>query len=172
MIFLKNSSEVIKSCEEKDGKIYVSTELTSAFSEELVTADGYTYNKGEFMTVDYILDAKTKVILSDKTMLVASDGTKREYAVFTVEYNVTRPELAQTMYEHATAKENLRTLTIITDPDTASEKTFTIKVPKGDAVQPYPADGYQTMFTDRTCTEKVTSMDRNADGTVYMVKGK
>ena len=170
MIFLKNSSEVIKSCEEKDGKIYVSTELTSAFSEELVTADGYTYNKGEFMTVDYILDAKTKVILSDKTMLVASDGTKREYAVFTVEYNVTRPELAQTMYEHATAKENLRTLTIITDPDTASEKTFTIKVRKVTRTA-LSGSGYKPCLRIAPAQKKLPRGSQcRRHG--YMVKGK
>ena len=173
IVFSIADTETIKSCEEKDGKLYVTTELSAEQSVELVAKDGYTCGAGEHLRVEYVLDAKTSTVLSNKTFLVAEDGAKRDYCTFTVEYNAAKPEQAQAMYELATATENLRTLTIITDPDTASEQSFSIRLPKGDAVQPYPAEGYQTMFTDRACTEPLTTaVDRNTDCTLYMKKGQ
>ncbi|MFR5149757.1 MAG: hypothetical protein ACLTER_09695 [Ruminococcus sp.] len=35
------------------------------------------------------------------------------------------------MYEHSTAIENLRQVTLTTDPDTENEETFSVQVPKG-----------------------------------------
>ena len=100
-------------------------------------------------------------------------GSTRPYVTATIEYDVERPELAQTMYEHSTAIENLRQVTLTTDPDTENEETFSVQVPKGDGVVIYLPEGYDGIFTDRACTkEEESPIDRNADATLYMAKGK
>ena len=173
LVFEADPEETIKSCEKKDGKLYVSTELTAKRSEELVTNEGYTYNDGEYLTSIYILDAKTKEIQSFSEVLNAADGTTCPYVEVTAEYGTERPAMAQELYEHSTTKENLRTVTIITDPDTDTEQSNTVQLPKGDRVLAYFPDGYDTLFTDRDCTEEATDIDYNADETVlYMAKGK
>ena len=129
VIFSSSAAETITSCEEKDGKIYVSSDASPEDTEKQVTA--------------------------------------------TIEYDVERPELAQTMYEHSTAIENLRQVTLTTDPDTENEETFSVQVPKGDGVVIYLPEGYDGIFTDRACTkEEESPIDRNADATLYMAKGK
>ena len=121
----------------------------------------------------YVLDAETFTLLSLDETLVAPDGSTRPYVTATIEYDVERPELAQTMYEHSTAIENLRQVTLTTDPDTENEETFSVQVPKGDGVVIYLPEGYDGIFTDRACTkEEESPIDRNADATLYMAKGK
>ena len=53
------------------------------------------------------------------------------------------------MYEHSTAIENLRQVTLTTDPDTENEETFSVQVPKGDGVVIYLPEGYDGIFTDQ-----------------------
>ena len=140
VIFSSSAAETITSCEEKDGKIYVSSDASPEDTEKQVTGEGFPYNEGEY---------------------------------FITEYDVERPELAQTMYEHSTAIENLRQVTLTTDPDTENEETFSVQVPKGDGVVIYLPEGYDGIFTDRACTkEEESPIDRNADATLYMAKGK
>lgn len=162
--------ETVKSCEKKNGKLNVSTELSVEDTQALVTDSGYTYNEGETMRIDYELDAKTFAVLSQKEILVANDGTERPFLTLTVVYNAARPDAAKEMYEHATATENLRTVTVISNPDTTSEKTFTLQVPKGDSAGVYAPDGYTHLFINRSCTDEVTSVDRNEDFTAYIKK--
>ena len=159
--------------EEKDGKIYVSSDASPEDTEKQVTGEGFPYNEGEYFITDYVLDAETFTLLSLDETLVAPDGSTRPYVTATIEYDVERPELAQTMYEHSTAIENLRQVTLTTDPDTENEETFSVQVPKGDGVVIYLPEGYDGIFTDRACTkEEESPIDRNADATLYMAKGK
>ena len=50
------------------------------------------------------------------------------------------------MYEHSTAIENLRQVTLTTDPDTENEETFSVQVPKGDGVVIYLPEGYDGIY--------------------------
>lgn len=173
VIFSSSADETITSCEEKDGKIYVSSDASPEDTEKQVTGEGFPYNEGEYFITDYVLDAETFTLLSLDETLVAPDGSTRPYITATIEYDVERPELAQTMYEHSTAIENLRQVTLTTDPDTENEETFSVQVPKGDGVVIYLPEGYDGIFTDRACTkEEESPVDRNADATLYMAKGK
>ena len=167
-------TEMVKTCEKKDGKLYVSTETSLEDSRKIAARGDFTYNDGEIVKGDYVLDAKTLAILSQKQMTVAADGTEHIFSTTTVTYNVPRPDIAATMYEHATAPaENPRIMTVIVDPDTAFEQTFTVPVSKGDSIAVIPPEEYhQKLFLDRACTEEVTgTSDRNKDLTVYLKKG-
>ena len=167
-------TEVVKTCEKKDGKLYVSTELSPEDSQKVAESGDFTYNDGEILKSDYVLDAKTLAILSQEQMTEAPDGTQHTFSTVTVTYDVPRPDSAAMMYEHATDPlEDPRTMTVIMDPDTASEQTFTVQVPKGDSVSLVPPEEYHNkLFLDRACTEEVTGTnDRNEDITVYLKKG-
>ena len=163
-------TETVKSCEKRDGKLNVSTELSAEDTQRLVTDRGYTYNEGETMRLDYVLDAETLAVLSQKEILVANDGAERTFLTLTVVYDAARPAAAKTMYEHATATENLRTVTVISNPDTTSEKTFTVQVPKGDSVSVYAPAEYTNLYMNRSCTDEVVSVDQNEDFTAYIKK--
>lgn len=77
------------------------------------------------------------------------------------------------MYEHSTAIENLRQVTLTTDPDTENEETFSVQVPKGDGVVIYLPEGYDGIFTDRGLYQGRRIPYRpQCDATLYMAKGK
>ena len=59
VIFSSSAAETITSCEEKDGKIYVSSDASPEDTEKQVTGEGFPYNEGEYFITDYVLDAET-----------------------------------------------------------------------------------------------------------------
>lgn len=79
MIFSSSAAETITSCEEKDGKIYVSSDASPEDTEKQVTGEGFPYNEGEYFITDYVLDAETFTLLSLDETLVAPDGSTRPY---------------------------------------------------------------------------------------------
>ena len=56
---LDGVKEVFSKIEEKDGKIYVSSDASPEDTEKQVTGEGFPYNEGEYFITDYVLDAET-----------------------------------------------------------------------------------------------------------------
>ena len=82
------------------------------------------------------------------------------------------------MYEQLRASifgDDFRTLTVITDPGTDDEKTYTQTVTKGSAFQIIASEEYDPEFnSDKECTQVCTdeSLDTTDDQTVYMKKAE
>ena len=167
--------ENIVSVEEKDGIITVKTHL----EEEAPESTGM-----EGMLVSdstYILDAKNRELISATSVLEYENGM-----VFNVSanfiYDGEIPERMKTFVEYDTS-EDMRTVTIVTNPGTENEKTESIQLPKGIylSFEPYldetadfsnpDFDPYAAfdLYSDAACTEAfVLPEDYDSDFTVYI----
>lgn len=161
--------EEIKSFEEKDGLLYVITEQGPEYTEIFMTERNYGYDEGGYLHIEYILDAET---LAEQAVIekeIKTDGTERIIGSATVEYSVEIPERAQDTYEHSIKEGDMRTITVIADPDTDNEKEYVGTVLKGDGIAIYHPNGDPELYADRACTEILTNVDLNEDITVYVL---
>ena len=158
--------EIIESVSKKDGRITVKTFL----GEDVIAAEqeefGVTSSKSEF-----VLDAKNHEIISVTYDFTYDDGSAAQ-VITEVTYDVDVPEMLQTILAYENQTENLRNVTIVSNPGTEKEETKTIQLPKGliiglefdDSV----ADAVE-FYTDAACTEGYDPYaDTDSDLTIYV----
>lgn len=159
------ADEIIESVSKKDGRITV----TSSISEKTLE------NMAEFGMIsgraEYVLDAKTREIVSITSDSAYDDGTS--FSVYAeVTYDAPIPEKLKTLLAYESQTENLRNVTIVSNPATEKEETKTIAVPKGlimgfeydDAF-----DGAVAFYTDAACTKDYDPYaNTDSDMTIYV----
>ena len=148
---------------EQDGLIIVTctSDATDLYVDEGVISCAETYT----------LDATTREMLSVKTVYTFEDGTTKE-GIATITRDVETPEGAKPFLAYDQATENLRTITIVSNPGTENEKNESIQAPKGMNVGLYPDYSTEktfTLYADAACTQVVEEgLDVNSDATVYV----
>ena len=158
--------------EVKDGLFYVNTNIKVDDLEEF----GYfveDWERGGFYRNRYILDEKTFSLISMEQTFVSANSVEGATNTVTMEYNTERPAKIQTLLKREAMRDDLRTLTLILDPNTAEESVYTLQTAKGDYFDIYVTEEYQNLYLDRDCT-KFYEYDENtyADLTLYGKKGK
>ena len=168
-------NENIVSVEEKDGILTVKTHLEEE-APESTGMEGILISNSI-----YNLDAKTRELISYNTVLEYENGM-----VFVVDMNFIYdgeiPERMKTFVEYDNS-EDLRTITVVTNPGTENEKTESIQLPKGIYIsfEPYidetadfsdpnfdPFTAFE-LYSDADCTEAfVLPEDYDSDFTVYI----
>ena len=83
------------------------------------------------------------------------------------------PEGMKTFMEYDQQTEDMRTITVVSNPGTENEKTQSVQVPKGLSGGLTPAAEYAdrtfTIYTDAACTQTFEEApDVNSDITVYI----
>ena len=139
----------MESVEIKDGRITVTSSL-SGESLELLAGDGVTAVRFE-----YVLDAETREVLS-----VVNDYTYDDGAIFNVAteltYDAETPEMLKTFLGYVNQSENLRNVTVVSNPGTEKEERKSIQAPKGLIIGfEYGDDleGAAEFYTDAACTK-------------------
>lgn len=164
------AENVVKSVK-RAGKLYVTTEMSVEDSATVLRDMNAEVSEGDTLRSEYTLDAETKAVLEQKRYTVSASGRKKLLVSAKATYNGTAPDIASVLYLHATANVNLRTVTVITDPDTPEEESYSLRLLKGDEVLIYGPDGYDGLFTDRACTKRLTEdVDTQADLQLYIKK--
>lgn len=133
-------------------QITVTTRLSAERSGEVVRSfndDGsYSYVKAV-----YLMSAETLLINDLAYYCVRENGTQRELANARIAYNVKGMWDAESMYDHISDKSyEVRTVTIILDPDTIDERSVTVIARKGDPIALRLGDKYKTVYSNRECT--------------------
>ncbi|MBO7177633.1 MAG: tyrosine-protein phosphatase, partial [Clostridia bacterium] len=159
------SDQVIESVSKKDGRIIVTTVLSSKSLEDLA-GDGLI--AGEF---EYVIDAQTREILSITTNYTYNDGMT--YNMITeVTYDAETPENLKAFLGYVNQTENLRTVTVISNPGTDKEESKSIQAPKGlIAGFQYSEDleSVAEFYTDSACTKSYDPYaDTDSDLTIYV----
>jgi hypothetical protein len=162
------SNEIVNnenaSITEKDGSIIVTF---NADMDKIVTMGEDIVSCVE----TYTLDAQTREMTAVKTVYTYKDGTVEE-GVATITRDVEAPEGAKPFFAYENETENLRTVTIVSNPGAENEKTETIKAPKGLAVGfafEWKNEKTFTMYADAACTQVIEEdPDVNSDLTVYI----
>ena len=149
---------------EEDGFIIVSC---TADLEDIALMEGGVVSCVE----TYTLDAKTREMVSIKTVYTYEDGTTEE-GVVTITRDVEDPEGMKPFLAFAQETENMRTVTIVSNPGTENEKTESIQVPKGLQVaigNDWGVEETFSVYEDAACTQPFEEeWDVNSDVTIYV----
>ena len=155
--------DIIESVSKKDGRITVK----SLLGEEFLTADdGLTSGKTE-----YVLDAKTHELISVITDYTYEDGTVFQVGT-EVTYDAEVPEALKEFLAYENQTENLRNITVVSNPGTEKEVSQSFQIPKGLII----GFTWDDAFTDKVeicsnaaCTEAYDPYaDTESDLTIYI----
>lgn len=158
-------NDTITSITEKDGNIIV-TSVSDSEEIEAMKAEGVTVGEEE-----YVLDANTRELISVKSVFFNEAEEENEGAIYFT-YDVEIPKGMEKLMEYAQQTENMRTITIISNPGTDTEKTESVQVPKGVVAgleADMSTDKAFTLYTDAACTQIFKEApDVNSDVTIYI----
>ena len=157
--------EIIESASKKDGRITVKSVLSQKAIEDMAEF-GVTFAKFEYM-----LDAKNRELISLNSDYTYDDGMA--FSVVTeVTYDADVPEMLQTILAYENQTENLRNVTIVSNPGTEKEESKNIQVPKGLIVGLEFDDAFADaveFYTDAACTESYDPyVNTDSDLTIYI----
>lgn len=162
---IETLEQTIQSVTEKDGRITVVSSLSQDADEDSV-------GMGLISTdCEYVLDAETRELISSRCVYSYDDGSVYD---ITSEffYDADIPEGMKAFMEYDQQAEDLRTITVVSNPGAENEKSESVQVPKGLAVSLEPAvyDGTMfDMYADAACTESFAfSDDNDSDATIYV----
>ena len=123
----------------------------------------------------YTINAKTREMTAIKTVYTYKDGTVEEGTI-SITRDVEAPEGMKPFLAYEQETENLRTVTIVSNPGTESEKTESIQLAKGLQVA-FSTDFFVeesfTLYADAACTRTFEGeWDVNTDLTIYVKWGE
>ena len=156
--------ETIESVSEKDGRIVVNSCLNEEILEEMA-ADGVLSGKSE-----YVLDAKTKELISAVSDFVHEDGNFG--ITMEITYDAEVPEMLEVFLKYENQTEELRNVTIVSNPGTEKEVSQDFRIPKGLVIGFTYDDDFEekvAFYTDAACTEAYDPyVNTDSDLTVYV----
>lgn len=165
--------ESIEECIQEGDNLIITTSLSTEDTKEVVEGYGVEYREGDIQKVVYTVDAKTYVLAEEASSLIRADGTVEDLGGIKVTFDPERPESADEMYRFLTESESKHTVTIVLDPDTEEEKTYSATLPTGTPVYEILPEGYEMIYADKECTEALeTGIDQNEDVVVYSIPAK
>ena len=154
--------DTIESVTPKDGRITIK----SVCDQEALAELGVTSAQFE-----YILDAKTREMISLISDYTLDDGTAFG-SVIEVTYDTEEPEMVKTFLEYDNQTENLRSITVVSNPGIENEKIESVQVPKGLIIGfRYDEDDTSEfhLYIDAACTEPYDPyMNTDSDLTLYV----
>ena len=162
---LDSLDETIESVTKKDGRITAISYFDDKTVEN-INNDGLTYSRFE-----YVLDAKTHDIVSMSGDYAYDDGSA--YSIRSeMNYDADAPEAINAFLEFDNQKENLRNVTVVTNPGTEQEISETIQAPKGmyiEFISNYDVAELCELYADEACTEPYDFYENpDSDLTIYV----
>lgn len=148
--------------EEREGVISLKTQLhLSSVNPGLVAP-------GNFLVVEYVLDAETLAVLSLSEKLRFDNGQSlKTDAVIMFEYGAETPESVQAMLDRLSG-EDVCEISVVLNPG-EGEETVSAAIAKGDGVEIVVPEGY-ALYADEGCTKKWKGSKADGDMTVYAAK--
>lgn len=157
--------EPIESVSEKDGLIVVNSSLGEETLADMAEYGIISYKN------EYALDAKTHELISFIGNCTYDDGTV-ERMVTEFVYDAEMPEMLEVLMEYANQTEDLRNVTVVSNPGTEEEVSETFRIPKGLIIGFTWADAFENkvgLYADAACTEAYDPyINTDSDLTVYV----
>ena len=157
--------DIIESVSKKDGRITVTGVLGSK-TLEFWAEDGVTSGK-----YDYVLDADTREMISISSDYSYNDGSSFNSAA-ELTYDTEAPEMLREFLGYVNQTENLRNVTVVSNPGAEKEESKSLQAPKGLIIGfEYDEDlGCEAEFyTDAACAEAYDPYaNTDSDLTVYV----
>ena len=157
--------ESIESVSKKDGRITVTSVLSSKNLETWAEL-GVTAGKHE-----YELDAKTRETISIIGDYTYDDGSAF-HVVTEMTYDADVPEMLKEFLGYVNQTEDLRNVTVVSNPGTDKEESKSIQAPKGLIIGLEFDDEFASaveFYTDAACTESYDPyVGTDSDLTIYV----
>lgn len=149
--FLELDSTFMETIEEvrTDGDQW---QVITSMAAENMNRPTYEFEEGDTVTMEYTLDPDTLEIFSLVETVTKADGTTEVSGTVDIAYDVEMPEEVSSVYEKM-QEEPQRTVTMVLDPDTEEEQTYSISLVQGIPVGLYISENYTELYTDRECTK-------------------
>ena len=164
LLFEDCLDEIIESATKEDGRITVESVLSQK-NLEMLAEDGVISGKSK-----YVLDAKSRELISIENNYNLKDDVSYHTSM-KISYDVEEPELVKTFLAYEKQTENLRNITIVSNPGTAKEVSQSVQAPKGLILGfRYDDEAYVfEAFNDAACTETYDPYaDTESDLTIYI----
>jgi hypothetical protein len=120
---------------------------------------------------EYVLDAKTREIISISANYTYNDGSV-SCSTMELSYDAEEPEKLGELLGYVNQTENLRNVTVVSNPGTDKEESKSIQAPKGLVIGVEYADDLEyavELYTDAACTEAYDPFaNTDFDLTVYV----
>ncbi|MBQ6808301.1 MAG: hypothetical protein IJP07_03960 [Firmicutes bacterium] len=161
-------AEEILELQQEGDVIYLKTKLPQERFEDFFSAA--EREKLESLAVEYELDAETNCIRTFTQIAMFTDGEMARQIV-TVDQGAYRPDIAENLYMRLSQTDEIRTVTVVLDPLTEEERSYSVTVPKGgDEVIPYCSQEYSGgMYLDPECSIPFAGeVDYENDMTFYI----
>ena len=156
--------EIIESVSEKDGRITVTCSMSQKTIEDMAE-HGVTGGKFE-----YVLDAKTREIVTLNGDYTFEDGTG--YLIDSeVSYDIDAPEMVKEFLKYVNQTEDLRNITVVSNPGTEKEVSQSYQAAKGLVIGFSYEDEEDVfeLYADAACTELYDPYtDTDSDMTIYV----
>ena len=157
--------DIIESVEIKDGRITVTSVWSSKNLEDLAE---FGVIAGKY---EYVLDAKTREMISISVEYTYNDGSVSA-SITELSYDAEEPEKLRELLGYVNQTEDLRNVTVVTNPGTEKEESKSITAPKGLIIGfEYDDDleGAAEFYTDAACTEAYDPYaNTDSDLTIYV----
>jgi hypothetical protein len=157
--------DISESVSNKDGRITVTSVLSSKNLEDWAE---YGVIAGKY---EYVLDAKTREMISITSDYTCEDGSVSS-SIIELIYDAEAPETLKEFLGYVNQTENLRNVTVVSNPGTDKEERKRIQAPKGLVIGFEYDDGFEDkveFYTDAACTVAYDPFaDTDSDLTVYV----
>ena len=164
-LFFESSieKEQIYQLQEDNGKLLLTTKVAEEDVQAVVRDE---YQDGDYWLIEYTLDVRTYRINSAKFYVMHADGTKVCSSSIEVKVNEAEPTGVTELCQRLTATENVRKVTILTNPGETNMQVIRFNVIKGDALT---SETY-ALYTDFNCTQVYEDTSQQEDELVLYAK--
>ncbi len=156
--FTATGKETFKADASKEGEVTVESTVSDLSQYDAEYFDNFGYSKDDIksMTVKYVYDAETLEIKTRDSFLQLAEGNQVSLSSSTFNYDGEAYQISDSISSITTGNDK-RSFTLIADPGTEREKTYTQTAQKGNMIVFYPFGGYEGLFTDKECTTEYVS---------------
>lgn len=162
--------EEVTAVTETDGLLYVTLEADAESEKENYESFAQVIETGDRLVSEITADPKTCETLEAKVYLDKTDGTRMTVMENYFSYDAAVYEPSEEMQKCMDGTD--RTITLIADPDTEKEKTYTKSCGENGVFAPWLAEGYENLYLDRACTEVLTESDGADELLYYAAEGR
>ena len=166
--------ETILSAEQEEDDILLTTSLSGDGAQSLMEAIDISYAEGDEVISEYRLDAETLILKECQQTIRHEDETTENFAVQTVMLDAgIADEIFDGINERLNDPEG-RHVTVVLDPGTSEERSFTAIARKGEDIQIFLPEDYSGIFSDEACTQPYVAegdeTEELQDGTILYSK--
>ncbi|MFI3171556.1 MAG: hypothetical protein R3Y24_04570 [Eubacteriales bacterium] len=158
--------EVISVEEDGDYKI-VTTQASEDVAKEMVEYVGVEYTEDGIYTITYTIELESNSIVCMEATYTDSTGESIVIESSEITYNTERTEATELLYAEMNSVEAYRTITLIIDPNTEDEVTYTASVPVNYVAIADLPYGCEAFYSDEDCTEIFESNGNYEDDVIF-----